>query len=222
MNDTKIYEASASYLHATVGYTEMRKRSSPFMWFLYAVSFMWIWNRRFMTDFITTIAGRIYWPDGPRSWRTLWHECVHRKQAIRVGEPWFSIAYLFPQCFAALAVLALGAFITPWALLFLLALLLVGPWPAPWRVMWEREAYLISAVCDGLRGGVGYISSESYLDWMVENHCGWAYYRPSWSRSKTRAKVRLDLARAARLVTGEARTPYTDELIRIFKESSNA
>ncbi len=216
MNDEAIYKASASYLRATVGYSEMRKRSSAFMWFLYAISFMWIWNRRFMDGFHTTVFGRIYWADGVRDWRTLWHECLHRKQAIGVGEPKFSLTYLFPVPLALLALLALFAIpFTNWHLLWLGSFAFLGPWPAPWRVRYEREAYLISAVCDALRGWD--LTSEWYLNYQVENHCGWAYWRPSWQRTHMRRVVRDDIQRALRIVNGEERTDYTDELIRIVR-----
>lgn len=220
MNDARIYAASAQYLHTAVGYSEMRKRSSVFMWTLYVVSFMWIWNRRFMDAFHTTIFGRIYWADdGPEGgrWRTLWHECVHRRQAIRRGEPWFSLTYLFPQSMALFALGAVATVVTPGALVCLSALAFLGPWPAPWRVTYEREAYLITAVCDALRGWD--IEGAWYLDYQVENHCGWAYYKPAWRRSKMRKAIALDIARARRLVTGADRDPLVDELLKIVRDN---
>jgi hypothetical protein len=212
MNHQKILDGSAAYLQKNVGYTEMPKRSSVFMWILAVI--LYPFNRRFMSDYTTTIFGRIYWPDNvdpADRWRTLWHECVHRKQATRVGEPWFSLSYLFPL---PLAVLALGAF---WSLWWLCALVFLAPLPAPWRVLWEREAYTITAVCDSLLGVD--ITTDYYLDYQVQHHTGWGYYKPSWWRSRVTRKVREDIEYAIRIVTGEERTDYTDELIRIVRAS---
>lgn len=213
MNHTNILSDSVTYLRATVGYTEMRKRSSVFMWILAVILFPF--NRRFMSDYTTTIFGRIYWPDrtdASSAWRTLWHECVHRKQAMRVGEPWFSLAYLFP---VPLAVLTIGVIFSPW---FLFALLALAPLPAPWRVMWEREAYTITAVCDSLLGID--IASQTYLDYQVQHHCGWGYYKPSWQRSRVARKVQEDIERAKRIVSGSERSDYTDELLRIVRNNA--
>lgn len=212
MNHQKILDESVAYLRATVGYTEKRKRSSVFMWILAVI--LYPFNRRFMADYTTTIFGRIYWPDNTEpadAWRTLWHECVHRRQAIRVGEPWFSLAYLFP---VPVAVLALGAIFSPW---FLIALLGLAPLPAPWRVMWEREAYTITAVCDALLGTD--ITTDRYLDYQVQHHTGWGYYKSSWWRSRVVRKVREDIALAQRIVQGEVRTDHTDELLRIVRSA---
>jgi hypothetical protein len=227
LNDDAIYKASATYLQVATGYSEMRKRDSKFMWFLYAISFMWIWNRRFMDGFHTTIFGKIYWADGVREWRTLWHECMHRKQATRVGEPWFSVTYLFPQAVGIGIAVLLPAIIpmailwTPHVLWLLLGLVTLGPWPAPWRVKYEREAYCISAVCDALAGVD--ITSAWYLNYQIENHCGWAYWKPAWGRAAVRKFVMSDIIRALEIVRGTEHgtehTSYTDELLRIVKEN---
>ncbi len=224
MNDAAIYKASADYLHATTGYTEMRKKDSYFMWFL---NFFVRWfNPTFMENYHTTVFGRIYWADGERQWSTLWHECVHRRQAIRVREPWFSMQYMFPQVLAAPGVLTVallpviaGAAIILWSawplygLLGLISLVFLAPLPAPWRVKYEREAYLITAVCHALQGWD--ITSDWYLEYQVEHHCGMDYYKPSWWRARTRRQVRADIAQALRIVSGDTHTDYTDELIRI-------
>lgn len=212
MDHWKILQASEDYLHSTVGYTETRKRSSVFMWIIAVI--LYPFNRRFMSDYTTTIFGRIYWPDSiePASaWRTLWHECVHRHQATRIGEPWFSLAYLFP---APLVVLALGAFLSPW---WLLALLCVAPLPAPWRVLWEREAYTITAVCDSLLGHD--ITTPEYLNYQVEHHVGWGYYKPSWWRTRVARKVQKDIKRAISIISGETRSEYTDNLLKIVRSA---
>ena len=212
MNHKKILAESAAFLQKNVGYTEVRKRSSVFMWILAVI--LYPFNQRFMSNYTTTIFGRIYWPDNTdpaEQWRTLWHECMHRKQAIAVGEPWFSLSYLFPL---PLAVLALGAFWSPW---WLLALGFLGPLPAPWRVLWEREAYTVTAVCDSLLGID--ITTDYYLNYQVQHHTGWGYYKPSWWRSRVVRKVREDITRARNIVSGVEHTPYTDELLRIVRSS---
>jgi len=157
------------------------KRDSWLMWTLYAISFMWIWNRRFMTHFVTTIGSTVYspWELGERGVLDLAivvHEAQHVYDKKAIGPLWFP-AYLFPQ---VLALLSLVAMATPWyppAIWSLLAIAALGPWPAPFRVWAELRGY-----------------AEGY-DVLISNHvtderaakahlqrifCGWAYWKMSW------------------------------------------
>ena len=137
------------------GFKLIYKKTSPLMWAVYLLSFMWIWNRRFMTDFYTTIGYKVYIPEEPGKplnwdgvYRTLRHEFIHMLQRERYGI-WFGLSYVFPQ---VLAVLALPAFLAiwlgPWWLLFLSSLIALGPWPAPWRKRWEVEGYTQTMLVD--------------------------------------------------------------------------
>lgn len=196
-----------------------RKRSSALMWVAYVGLFMWLWNRRFMSGFITTVFGRIYVPDGLSSWelwRVLAHEGMHLEQARRDGEVQFSLAYAFPASLALLAVGAVGAIACPWALLCLVSLVAVLPLPAPHRVRDEREAYLVSAVCDAMAGID--VTSDWYFSAQVDYFVGWDYYRPAWNRRRTAEQVRADIIIAKRIADGEVGSTYAHELARAIRE----
>ncbi len=195
------------------------KDESPLMKFCNV--FVGLFNRSFMTEYTTTIAflGRVYTPTkwyAGAEWRTLAHEGVHLMQARRDGQLRFSLKYLFPQCLALLALLAFGAFLwfpMIWCLLFLLFL---APLPAPWRVQYEREAYIVSAACDRL---IGFdINSNLYLDYMQHHYTGWGYYKPSWG---TVGGIQADMYRAVKLAEDDLLdsqvTPYSAAVIYAIK-----
>ena len=215
MNHTKLYDAVMWFVK-TNGLTIHHKRSSPLMWTLYAISFMWIWNRQFMDHYWTTIPalGRVYVPGelDARAWPVLAHEGMHGEQAERVGEPWFSLGYLFPQVPLALLVLASVPFLGWWSAF---GVVVLAPWPAPWRVLWEREAYRISMVCDALCGQD--LDNEWYIAHHV-NHYSWPYYKPAWRASKVRAFVLADIERAKRMLSGEDTSDtYANQIIELVK-----
>lgn len=120
-------------------------------WFMKLLATILFFNKDFMTGYITTIGSTIYFPD--ETWveenehaamKVLAHEIVHVDQAERYGKFLFSVLYLFPQCLAALSLLAiLAVFWLPflWCLLFLVFL---APIPAPWRAKFEFEAYTMT------------------------------------------------------------------------------
>lgn len=125
------------------------KNESWFMKFL--AIFVSIFNKKFMTNYVTTIGNTIYFPNREHvdknefgAVAVLAHEIVHVQQSEKYGRIPFSLAYLFPQC---LALFALGAvfavFWLPmlWCLLFLLFL---APLPAPWRKKFELEGYTMT------------------------------------------------------------------------------
>lgn len=204
MNHVAIDKVVTGYLQARgLGVKVIRKKSSPLMWAIYITFLMWIWNRRFMTDFTTTLPplGRMYLPDGHdarQMWRTRAHESMHVLQAKRDGQVRFSVKYLFPQI---LVLPALGALACVWwspAVWFLGFLVFAAPWPAPWRVQYEREAYYVTAVCDALTGFE--VQSPEYLAYQVNNYCSFAYYRQAWRRRPVQEFVLIDMTSADALV----------------------
>lgn len=202
----------------------IRKRSSALMWVIYIVSFMWVWNRRFMTAYTTTFAGRMWVPDGfdpATDWEVLAHEGVHLHQARREGGLVWGIKYLFPLPLALLALGAIGAVWTPWAWLCLGFLGFLGPLPAPWRVKYEREAYFVTAVC---HAQIGWNTlAPDYVDWHVEHYCGWGYYKPARNRTHTRRWVGLDLARANAILIHTPTTwveRYARDIVHIVNRKS--
>ena len=120
--------------------------------FMKLIGFLLFFNRRFMTDFITTIGFTIYFPS--RQWLAnnygtslgiIAHEFIHmwdRNECIKKDKvDTFSIGYLEPQLFSLLSVFAFLAFFSHWFLLFLIFLGFMLPWPSKWRTTWELNGY---------------------------------------------------------------------------------
>src|SRR5690606_41988494 len=83
------------------------KKKSLFMKAIYYLSFMWIWNRRFLEGYVTTIGKTIYYPSssnrsGYPSHALLLHELAHVTQGQKLGMPYPTL-YLFPHSLAMLA-----------------------------------------------------------------------------------------------------------------------
>jgi hypothetical protein len=158
-------------------------------------------NPSYMTGFITTIGRGIWVPD---SWAyrsrtasdscTLVHELTHVHQYEKVPWPLFYMGYLFPQVLAPLALLALLAIpLSNLWLLNLLWLIMAAPIPAPFRAMYEAEAYAVSYLmsywsigkdapspplgADGILHGVAGRSDHLKLLYRIPHFTGWNYYR---------------------------------------------
>lgn len=181
---------------ATIGKegVELREKRVVRWWIVYYVALMFIWQRKFMTDYTTVVGSNIWRPrlydfgKGARAagdYATLRHEMVHVRDSRRWKVLWTPL-YFFPQ---ALALGAFGAFWTPWCWLFLLFIL---PWPAPFRVWAELRGYdeTFRAI-HNLKGRASPESRERQLDWMVEIFCGWGYWRMSWSQARIRAHFKI-------------------------------
>lgn len=172
-------------------------------------------NPRFMTEYTTTIGSTVYFPDGYEedldgAARTLAHEAKHIMQSKQHGALLFALQYLFPLPLAALSLGALLAFWWLPALWFLCFLVFLAPLPAHWRVRYEREAYLVTTVCDAAKGWD--VEDAWYLDYMVSHYCGWGYYKPSWNKTGQQAKAKEDAALAKQLLMGTAYDDYISDL----------
>jgi len=124
------------------------KDESKFMKLLGTLLFF---NKGFMDIFITTIGNTVYYPN--RKWimdheidaiLVLAHEYEHIKDNQRLGKILYPLMYLFPQCLGLLSLLAVLAFITPYAWFFLLFLLCFAPIPSPGRKYIELRGYKMS------------------------------------------------------------------------------
>jgi hypothetical protein len=138
------------------------KNESGFMKFLGKLMFF---NPGFMEKYITTIGNTVYFPSADyvaihsaalRS--VLAHEFYHIWDAQRTGSLLWHILWLMPQALAPLALLAVLALIWPWMLWFLLALALLLPWPAYWRMKYERGGYIMSL----------FVLNEQLKDWNFD------------------------------------------------------
>lgn len=177
------------------GFKLRSKQDSRFVKLLYLASFMFIWNRRFMTGYITTIGKTVYVPGSVEDFGSstgdlvvLKHEMQHMLDSIEEGVVWWSLKYLFPQVLAPLCFLGLV-----WWPLWFIALAL-GPWPAPWRVRAEVRGYAVTAYEWARRSGRMYIVG---VDRYQKYFTSWAYYRMAWRWRPVRAAL---LRRATELL----------------------
>ena len=108
------------------------------------------WSPRFSKHMSTVIGKTVWLPsrewakaDEMRTWIVLAHELVHVADAAKVSGLVFSLAYLFPQCLALLAPLALvPGFEMMW---YCMAFAL--PIPAPFRAWIEYRGYAAQLAC---------------------------------------------------------------------------
>lgn len=230
--DRAIFAAVSTWLQTTVGFKLIAKQKSPFMWVLYVISFMFLWNRKFMTEYTTTIFGRVYVPEGyveekpGDAWRTLCHEGRHRFDAGTHGEGAFSLSYLWPQLVLLPVAVVLGLIFLPWWGTVLVSASTLAPWPAHWRAEWERNGYLASIIVDIMRGWnvEGNVTGPdgkaiTYVEYMVTHYCGWGYYRMVWGHGRAEARVREDIERAKRLISGAENDPYYTSMIATLRNA---
>jgi hypothetical protein len=139
------------------------------------------WNRRYMTDYISTFYPYVYWTaekeyrSSPlRSFKVLAHEYVHLLDHKR--HPfWFGFSYLLPHLIALLSVVAVvAAFHSPWWLCALASFIAAAPLPSPWRRNWEMRGYTMSMAINAWKHGN---VNPSTVEWIVEQFTGWSYYR---------------------------------------------
>lgn len=116
-------------------------------------------NKQFMTNYVTTIGNTIYFPEADHfknpnivSLITA-HELVHVEQGSKLTLPLFWFLYLFPQCLALLALLAIPLFFInfTYGIIALCMLLFLAPIPAYWRAKFELEGYTMSLVARALQ-----------------------------------------------------------------------
>lgn len=125
------------------------KNESSFMKILSVI--VWLFNRKFMTNYITTIGNTIYFPskkfvedNDAAAMNVLAHEIVHIEQAEKYGRIPFSFLYLFPQVLALFSAFAILAIFWLPMLWFLAFLVFIAPMPAPWRAKFEFEGYTMT------------------------------------------------------------------------------
>lgn len=121
------------------------KNHSPFM---KLIGILLFFNRRFMTDYTTTVGSTIYIPTDhyirlrPVSGVVvLLHELTHMHDERKYGHLWFQLSYIFPQI---LVLPALLLFLIGWKIALPVVLLSLTPIPAYFRMVYEKRAYLSS------------------------------------------------------------------------------
>ena len=177
MNDQQMLNALQVKIKERVPEFEIIfKDQSGFMKFIGKLLFF---NKTFMTNYITTIGKKVYWPSKENfeksslgSFITLSHEYVHIMD-YAANPVKFVLGYLFPQIISILAVFSVFAFISPWFLLFLVFLLSLVPFPAPFRKEAEMRGYGMSVK---LRSWLNGSVSEHQINSYVSNFSSSAYY----------------------------------------------
>lgn len=172
------------------------KDKSLLMTVLYYVTFMFLWNPKFRTDFATAALGRIWiprsWWGKETGWRVLAHEIVHIDQAAR-GSLWHTLAYGFPQILSPLGLLGfLGLAWWPLYFLFLLIPLFFLPlFPAWGRIDREMEAWVVSvAVYHHVLRAQGIVIREGAAPYYVTLLLSGPYF---WAGGVLRGRLRAKL-----------------------------
>lgn len=112
------------------------------------ISYILFFNKDFMTSYTTVIGSTIYYPNAEKisqrpitSVSNLLHELVHINDSKKYSRFLFTFMYLFPQIlfplFLLLAIFGGWFFIIP-------AVICLLPIPAPFRMIFEKRAYIIS------------------------------------------------------------------------------
>jgi hypothetical protein len=151
----------------------------------------------FMTKFVTVLGNTIWLPS--RGWiehypkRALFvfaHEFVHMwdhniVQTLRRFDT-FTLGYASLQIWALTAILAFLGFITSWFLLFLIPIVLLAPWPSPWRANVEANGYAMTMYMRRLIDNPGY-NAEEGADLLAGKHfASKQYYWMCWSKSRAK------------------------------------
>lgn len=164
---------------------------------------VWVFNREYMTRYTTTFYPVVWFPskafyeERPSpSLRILAHELVHLLDT-KAHPVWMRLSYLLPQVLSILAFLAIIPVAILWGLWGLLpfgiGLVLLVPWPSPWRTAWELRGYGMSLAC---AQWMNPLTVEVMRDHIVENFVTSNYYFMSWSRARILKQLDEWIARA--------------------------
>jgi len=143
-----------------------------------ALSFFLFFNKKFMTEYVTTIYPKVY---VPKDWgisksvyqkglelEILAHEYIHLHDRKQMGVL-FNIMYLSPQIFSLLAILAI------WNSWFLLCLLFLLPWPSPGRTWLEYRGYKMSLIAKyWILTSIEPKKEEVCWGWITNDGINWA------------------------------------------------
>ena len=143
--DVAQFEQFVKILHTNLPKFNVKyKDESLFMRLLGTLLFF---NADFMSKFSTTIGSTVYLPSrkyvsqhATEAGMILAHEYVHARDANKITGVLFSFLYSFPQILALLFI-ACGFL---WWPLFILALVMLAPFPAPFRAKLEVRGYTMS------------------------------------------------------------------------------
>lgn len=202
----------------TPGYKIVKKEDSKLMKFFAIILFF---NRKFMSHYTTTVGNTVYLPEswmssGTQVLDVLAHEAQHIWDHQRwYGHVFYALGYVFPQFLGAGALLALLAiwYSKMW-MLCLYCIMLLGPIPAPFRMMIERRGYLMSLACGWWMHGNDVVEEKG---WPIDQFVGGGYYC-MWPFRKN--LVKWFSSRLQQIKDGNYPTPVF-EAVHKFLQSEN-
>jgi len=209
MNDAKIWPVVLDSIKKDVPNFEVSAKEDS-MLFKVITPPLSLLNPNFK-NFSTTIGFHTYMPAAKlgKAWGNLGHEGIHGRQYKKWGLL-YNLSY-WPEFLGPLALFALLAPFSHWFLLALVFVLAFVPWPNPFRVHWERMAFLMTACADACSGTN--ILADDYVTWMTNHYTTGQYYWMSWGKAKMRAQVIADMMLAQRIVAGtETLEPYSSTI----------
>lgn len=149
--------------------------------FMKILGMMLFFNPGFMTNYITTVGYTVYFPS--EEWLnatptsgvvTILHELIHVSDAKRLTRPFFSFLYLCPQILVLFSALL---FLLTWKIALPVMILFCLPFPAYFRMIFERRAYFVSLYVFYQLGKRGYmVDLEQEKNHMLTQFTGSAYY----------------------------------------------
>ncbi len=154
-----------------------------------------LFNKEFLTDYITTLGATVYWPneasmESDWAWKVLAHEYVHILDNKRNPIGFFT-KYGLPQLLAILALGALGAFWSLWCLVCLGFLLCLLPLPSMGRTWAEMRGYTMSMATDEWSG---WEVDDVTIEWITGQFTSMAYYRMNPNKVNVQTQLRIRLA----------------------------
>jgi len=204
--DVKEFEKAIEFVEARIPGFEIRYKNKS--WSSWLISkLVWIFNRRYMTDYTTTRYPKVYFPSreyivsNPRkATKILFHEFVHLWDRQEQGVS-FSFGYAFPQ-WLAIPNLVFGT-------LFLLVSNEAASWVgagAGWvfgalcasplasqpRTMAELRGYSMNMAINYWRYGE---VSDGTKEWVKGIFLDWSYYKMCWSGRYIASSVDRSLIR---------------------------
>lgn len=165
--------------HKEIPGFEIRFKDSS-RWMKFLNFFAQVFNKGFMTQYITTTGSKVYFPSKAYLVEhqegmvgVLAHELVHMTERKQEGLVPNFLRYAFPQILAALAVLSILGIWNLWFLLSFVCLLFLAPLPAPGRRDIELEGYTMSMAVSYWKTGV---IGDGDIEWYAKQFSGAAYY----------------------------------------------
>ncbi len=185
------------------------------------LGFILVFNKTFLTRYITTIGPVVYFPSKAGFLANqhgyvgvLAHELVHMQERKRTGDILYTVRYLFPQILAALSLLTVLAWVSPWFWACLLFLVFLAPLPSPGRRAIELNGYTMSLAVHFWQGGP---IDQTEIDWYAAQFTGPSYYF-MWPMSEDiKHELRL---RLIKIRTGQVLADHTFQKVHAIVSKS--